>query len=428
MTGLNPHRSRRARPLVLDYFCGGGGASHGIRMALGRGPDAAINHDAASIAMHTANHPETLHLLDDVWNVNPVRDLPRGPVELAWLSPSCTHFSRAKGSATKNDQMRALPWVAIGLAEKRRPRILAIENVVEFVTWGPLDGDAVPLKGAIGDTFRQFVWKLETLGYKVEWRNLTACDFGAPTKRERLFLVARNDGEPIVWPEPTHGPGLLPYETAASCIDFSLPVPSIFGLAKAHVDKTQARLAEGIRRYVLAREPHVVGDRAHFGVCMGFGEREGQAPRTFDLHKPLGTVVAGSVKHALAAVWIVKSYGGVVGHGVDRPLGTITCADHHSLGAATLGKERRDDVAAWLARWLPGVDTTVRWAGETWQIVDVGMRQLTPRELATAQGFPADYVLPAGKTVAVHKIGNSVSPPVAAALVAANLNRKARAA
>jgi len=344
--------------LICDLFSGGGGASLGISLALGRPVDVAINHSPEAIAMHARNHPTTLHLQDDVWNVDMHRDIPSGPVELAWLSPSCTSHSRVRGSKPKDDQSRALPWVAVSMAKARKPRILAMENVCEWQHWGPLDEEGHALPGTKGDTFRQFVWRLETLGYVVEWRTLRACDYGAPTSRQRLFLVARRDGLPIVWPAPTHGPGLLPFRAALECLDFSLPCPNVEGQGLSAPVK--ARVVEGLRRYVTEGDPVMRDGAAWFGVVRGFGERVGQAPRTWDLRRPLGTVVAGSVKHALARV-----YDG-----------------------------------------------------------QIGMRMLTPRELARAQGFPDSYLIPDHTGDAVMRLGNSVSPPLAAALVAANVPRK----
>lgn len=442
---LDQIADQRDGEIVVDYFAGAGGASHGLHQA-GWQVDVAINHDVEAILMHSVNHPTTIHLTDDVWNVDPHRDLPPGPLALAWFSPSCTHFSRAKGGATLDNQTRALPWVAVALAKARRPRVVALENVPEMVTWGPLDDDGKPLPGTKGDTFRQFVWRLETLGYKVEWRVLHAHHFGAPTSRKRLFLIARCDGGEIVWPEATHGPELAPYRTAAECIDWSEPCPSIFERAKPLAEKTQARIAEGIRRYVLNGSPFVVnlthGGRvepvdepmrtitaAHRGekalvmptmIQTGYGEREGQRPRALDIRAPLGTVVAGGAKHALVCAWIVKHYGGVYGHGVERPLGTITTQDHHSLAVVTTHGDHADDVARLMGTSSP-VHVTVDGADHV--IADIGMRMLTPRELARAQGFPDSYVLTGTKASQIARIGNAVVPAMSKVLAEANAKR-----
>jgi len=410
----------RGGDLVVDYFAGAGGASHGLGLA-GWAVSVAINHDVEAVLMHSVNHPHTIHLKDDVWKVDPHRDLPPGPLALAWFSPSCTHFSRAKGGATRDNQTRALPWVAVALAKARRPRVVFVENVAEMTTWGPLADDGTPLPGTRGDTFRQFVWRLETLGYRVEWRVLHAHHYGAPTSRKRLFLIARCDGGEIVWPEPTHGPGRLPYRTAADCIDWSESCPSIFERAKPLAEKTLARIAEGIRRFVLV-DPYVVGDVAATMIQTGYGEREGQRPRALDLQAPLGTVVAGGAKHALVCAWIVRHYGGVYGRRCCDQMGTVTAKDHHSLAVATSRGDHAADVAALMGSPSPVV---VAIDGIEHVIRDVGMRMLTPRELARAQGFPDSYVLTGTKTSQIARVGNAVVPAMSRVLAEANALRPA---
>jgi len=192
------------REIIVDNFAGGGGASTGIEMATGRSVDIAINHDPAAIAMHRANHPDTEHYCESVWDVDP-REVTRGrPVGLCWLSPDCTHFSKAKGGKPRKKKIRGLAWVALRWAATVRPRVIMLENVEEFTTWGPLDKDGYPDPKQKGRTFRTFVNALRRQGYQVDWRELRACDYGAPTIRKRLFLIARCDGRPIVWPEPTY--------------------------------------------------------------------------------------------------------------------------------------------------------------------------------------------------------------------------------
>ena len=424
----------RGGELVADYFAGAGGASHGLDLA-GWAVSVAVNHDQEAVLMHSVNHPTTLHIRDDVWNVDPHKDLPRGPLAVAWFSPSCTHFSRAKGSKTLDNQTRALPWVAVSLAKARKPRVLFLENVAEMQTWGPIDESGRPLPGTKGDTFRQFVWRLETLGYKVEWRTLHAHHYGAPTSRKRLFMIARCDGGAIVWPDPTHGPGLLPYRTAAECIDWAEPCPSIFERKRPLAEKTQARIAEGMRRFVLSGNPFIVGDVAATMIQTGYGEREGQRPRALDIRVPLGTVVAGGAKHALVCAWIVKHYGGVFGHGVERPLGTVTTQDHHSLATAELGGQGAGAkrVARLMRRFGHPVSygddrspyVPIEIEGVEHAIVDVGMRMLTPRELARAQGFPDSYVLTGTKTSQIARVGNAVVPVMSKVLAEANARRPA---
>lgn len=479
-------------PRVIDLFAGGGGASHGIRAALGVSPVVAINHCSHAIAMHTLNHPETEHYHASVYDVAPLAAARGRALDLLWASPDCTHHSRAKGGKPRDKGIRALAWVIVDWARDVRPRCIALENVPEFEQWGPLDEDGKPIKARQGEDFRRFVSALRELGYAVDWRVLCAADYGAPTSRRRLFLIARCDGEALSWPAPTHGKGLLPHRTAAECIDWSIPCPSIFDRKRPLAEATLRRIAEGIRRYVLGtRRPFLLclshggrlepidrpmntvtagpvgGDRALIAASLvqtGYGERPGQAARTLDLEAPLGTVVGGGAKHALVAAFLAKHYGGVVGHPVDRPLGTVTGTDHHAVVAANLieigqrhGRgggpidrpvntimptERQAIVAAFLARYhgtggqwaaldAPGPCVTAREGlalvtvdidGETYVLSDIGMRMLQPRELARAQGFPDSYQIELGsKGDQIARIGNSVCPPVAEAIARALL-------
>lgn len=192
--------------LIIDNFAGGGGASTGIEMATGVSVDVAINHDPEAIRMHKANHPGAKHYCESVWGVDPVKACDGHPVALAWFSPDCKHFSKAKGGKPKDKNIRGLAWVALRWAGKVRPRVIMLENVEEFKTWGPLNRNHRPIKAKQGVTFRKFIGQLEDLGYQVEYRELVAADYGAPTMRKRFFLVARFDGRPILWPEPTHAP------------------------------------------------------------------------------------------------------------------------------------------------------------------------------------------------------------------------------
>jgi DNA (cytosine-5)-methyltransferase 1 len=512
------------RRIVVDSFAGGGGASHGIHMALGRSPDVAINHDPEAVALHALNHPEARHYCENVWSVDP-RDVDAdADVDLLWASPDCKHFSKAKGGKPVEKGVRGLAWVVVGWARKRRPRVIILENVEEFATWGPLLDDGRPDPTRKGLTFRRWVGHLRGLGYAVEWRELRACDFGAPTTRKRLFVVARCDGQPIVWPTPTHAqPGprdlftahLRPWRTAAECIDWSIPCPSIFDRKKPLAEKTLARIARGLERFVIGNpRPFIVplthagsrsvpsvdepfrtvtsANRGELALCAptlvqtGYGERDGQAPRALDLHAPLGTVVAGGAKHALVAAFLAKHYGGgYTGPGValDTPTSTVTTVDHHALVTSHIAVLRNNcdavaatdplptviaggthlaEVRAFLVKYfgtggavdvgapLDTVTTRDRFGlvvvdGVEHAIVDIGMRMLTPRELARAQGFPDDYALDVelvgvrhwnaktkthiknprlSKTAQVRLIGNSVCPPLARALVAANVGRR----
>ena len=429
------------KELFIDNFAGGGGASTGIEMAIGRSVDIAINHDPDAIAMHKANHPSTKHYCEDVWQVDPVEACAGNPVALAWFSPACKHFSRAKGGKPVDKNIRGLAWVAVKWAYTVRPKVMMLENVPEIQTWGPLGADGKPVKEHAGETFAGFILALTSgipkdhpafkemcdalsieptsemalklqkgLGYKVEHRTLKSCDFGAPTTRTRFYMIARCDGKPIVWAKPTHAPKnskavkegkKLPYRTAAECIDWSIPAQSIFKRKKPLAENTLRRIARGIQKFVIDNpEPFIVtvnhsgeGFRGQstddplgiitskngYGVVtptivpIGYGEREGQAPRVNKVDEPLGTVVSSgkhylvaptlvqyhsetakdevrgqelteplmtqdtSNRYALSCAHIMKNYaGGYTGAGskADEPLGTVTAKDHNSLVTA----------------------------------------------------------------------------------------------
>lgn len=627
--------------LIVDSFAGGGGASTGIEMALGRSPDYAINHDPEALALHRANHPDTVHLSKNIYKVDPLDVVGRRKVGLLWASPDCKHFSKAKGGKPVKREIRDLAWTVVLWAERARPRVIILENVEEFQTWGPLietPKGIMPCPDRRGETFREWIAALKKHGYKVEWKELRACDYGAPTTRKRLFLIARSDGKKIVWPEPTHGPGRLPYRTAASdVIDWTIPCPSIFDTSEEIMTKlgiravrplaenTMARIAKGVKRYVIdAAKPFIV-DVAHSSVspsgvkrwgdgikdadkpmgnvtaggiqqgvvvpslvgcggragqsrprsgdeplgtsttkadlCLttavlsaaqhgglnrgvdepvhtitaspkdqnqvvtatmvqtGYGERRalyrcpdcdltfhderatgvgglapaecpkcgeedrieivspGQEPRALDIGKPLGTVVAGGAKHAVVSAFLAQHNtmpsGGVhPGHHAEEPISAVTASGSQqaivSAGLMNMkGSDRRmsdveeptpavtsqgnhvGEVRAFLMKYygnegeghdpakpLGTVTTRDRFGivtveGEPYQIVDIGMRMLTPRELFKAQGFPPGYQIDTGvfdggetrpltKTAQVRMCGNSVCPPIAAALVAAN--------
>lgn len=476
------------RELIVDNFAGGGGASCGIELALGRHVDIAINHDPEAVAMHTLNHPQTEHHCESVWDIDPLAVTQGRPVGLAWFSPDCKHFSKAKGGKPRDKRIRGLAWVAVRWAALVRPRVIILENVEEFQTWGPLRDDGTPCPDRRGHTFRDFVRQLQELGYAVEWRELRACDYGAPTTRKRLFLIARCDGQPIVWPAPTHGaPGsagvkartLKPWRTAAECIDWSLPCPSIFDRAKPLAENTMRRIARGVQRYVIeAAKPFVVptpsgltapvmteianassprcmpADEPLRTICAetkgghhaviaptliqtGYGERTGQAPRVPGLDKPLCTVVAGGAKHALVCAFFAKHFGGnYTGPGAPMtdPMHTVTTQDHHALVTAFLtkyyGEGGQDQHLSDPLHTIPTVDRfgLVTVEQQQYRIADIGMRMLEPRELYRAQGFPESYQIapvingkPLPKRAQVRMCGNSVSPPLAAALARANV-------
>jgi DNA (cytosine-5)-methyltransferase 1 len=455
--------------LVVDLFAGGGGASTGIEQAIGRAVDVAINHDLEAISLHQANHPQTEHYCSDVFEVDPA-EVTRGmPVGLLWASPDCKHFSKAKGGKPVSKSIRSLAWVVVKWSKAVRPRVICLENVEEFVQWGPIATNQLPCPKRKGKTFKQWVASLRALGYQVEWQEMRACDFGAPTTRKRLYLIARCDGAPITWPSPTHGDpkrlqtkalNLKPWRTAAECIDWSLPTPSIFDRTRPLADATLRRIANGIVRFVVqAEKPFIqpaTGDapqaakRAATLVQTGYGERKGQAPRLLDIESPLGTVV-GTSKHGLVIAFLAKHYTGVVGSALSEPIGTVTTVDHHSVVAAYICKMRGDNlghaadeplhtvsaggqhhahVSALLVKYCGNERfglVTVMLAGEPYVIADIGMRMLQPHELYAAQGFPASYRIafqadgkPLTQKAQIRMCGNSVSPYMARHIVAAN--------
>lgn len=320
--------------LIVDSFAGGGGASTGIRMALGRDPDIAINHNAEAMAMHKANHPGTRHYIEDIWGVEPLTVTAGEPVDLMWLSPDCTHFSKARGSAPKSDRIRGLAWTAVKWARRVRPRLIILENVEEFQDWCPLDKRGFPKMHLRGTIFKKFIRHLRREGYHVDYRELTACDYGAPTSRRRFFLIATADRTPARWPEPTHGVGRKPYRTAAECIDWSIPVRSIFEREKPLVENTMRRIAKGVVKYVLNNpHPYIVA-----GSCTGIASphltkfRGGAVGQ--ELTEPMPTITAGGKSerpagspHALGIVvpaLVKHNFGEKPCQDVREPLHTIT--------------------------------------------------------------------------------------------------------
>ncbi|MFM5110652.1 DNA cytosine methyltransferase [Aeromonas caviae] len=403
--------------IVVDNFAGGGGASTGIEMALGRSPEVAINHDHGAIAMYQVNHPAAELHCESVWDVVP-RDVVAGrPVGLVWLSPDCKHFSKAKGSTPVSKKIRGLAWVTLRWAATVRPRVIMLENVEEFQTWGPLlidaEGNARPDPAKKGRTFNSFINALRRQGYKVEWRELRACDYGTPTIRKRLFLIARRDGAPIVWPKPTHGDPasaevkagkLLPWPTAADIIDWSIPCPSIFltqeeakaqglNVKRPLAEATMRRIAKGVERFVIdAAEPFIVkcnhtSNRTVYDAFRGQGldeplqtitQKLGYAivqpllapfitehanashQRNMPADEPLRTICA-EVKgghFALVAPVIARQFGNSVGQSVEDPLGTVMAkADKSQLVTAFLAKHYTGVVGAELIQPLPTVTT-----------------------------------------------------------------------
>lgn len=318
--------------LLIDLFAGGGGASTGLEAALDRPVDIAINHDRVALSVHQANHPQTVHLTTDIWAANP-REVVRGRrVGFLWASPDCTHFSNAKGDVPRSKKIRSLAWAVVKWAEQVRPDVIGLENVQEFRGWGPLGDDGKPIKSRMGETFERWKRRLERLGYVVEHRVLDASRYGAPTRRRRLFLVARCDGQPITWPEPTHGADGLPLRTAAECIDWSIPCPSIFERRRPLAEKTLWRIAQGIRRFVLERS-------SPFILKVNHGRWE---PRHEDIDEPLSTVTAAQRGHAVVTPALIRYQGGAAerylrrGQELTDPLSTADCSNRFGVIAPTL--------------------------------------------------------------------------------------------
>ncbi len=541
--------------LIVDNFAGGGGASTGIELATGYSVDIAINHDPEAIRMHKANHPSTKHYCESVWDVDPVKVCKGNPVGLAWFSPDCKHFSKAKGGKPKDKNIRGLAWVALRWAGLVRPRVIMLENVEEFKTWGPLNRRHHPIKSKQGNTFNKFVTQLETLGYEVEFKELVAADYGAPTTRKRFFMIARCDGNPIVWPEPTHAPrnsklvkqGLRePYVAAYTQLDFSLPCPSIFDTAeeikkkygiravRPLAPKTMERIARGLKKFVIDNEEPFIVQVNHSGsssdYCKsaneplntvtgkhGFGIVEpilapykikvGESCKgVHSLENPIGTVISknedcvvqpvlapfmgtnttnhpggnceeplhtittgnqqcvispaliqyhsetskdgvrgqnveepimtvdGSNRYGLVTSFLSKFYKTCIGQDVKEPLHTITTsAGHFGEVRAFLIKYYGQGTGQDIKEPLGTVTTDDRFGlvtirGVEYQIVDIGLRMLEPKELYGCQGFPDDYIIDRDYTgkeyprsEQVKRCGNSVCPPLPAALVRANL-------
>ncbi|WP_122552766.1 DNA cytosine methyltransferase [Pseudomonas viridiflava] len=425
--------------IVVDFFCGGGGAGTGLEMGLGRNVSVAKNHSAAAISMHTINHPGAKHFTTDVFDGDPDTECDGKAVGWFHMSPDCTHHSQAAGGQPRKREIRNLSWIGLKWAGKKRPRVISLENVKQILQWGPLvakrcksTGRVVKLGGGIaapgevvpvdqqflipnparrGQTWAVFVAELKRLGYAVEWRVIRACDFGAPTSRERLFMIARCDGQPIVWPEPTHAKhpakGQKPWKTAAECIDFSDLGKSIFGRKKDLASATLRRVAKGMKKFVIdnpapfivpianwsvgnvqpSNEPlrtvtsypkggafsvvsPVIAPATHQGsdrindpqeplptvtcanrgeltlisptlIQCGYGERHGQEPRVPGIDQPLGTVVAGGVKHALTSSVLVGAGGPVyAGHPVtvNQPAGTLMTRSHRAVATAFMAQ------------------------------------------------------------------------------------------
>lgn len=422
--------------LIIDCFAGGGGASVGIEMALGRQVDIAVNHDPEAIRMHMVNHPDTLHLTEDIFKVDLQKYVKGRPVELMWASPDCTQFSKAKGGQPRNQGIRMLPWAVHQHAKSVRPNVIIMENVEEIQKWGPLDDDGRPIKAQAGEEYQKFVREMKALGYTFESRELVAADYGAPTTRKRWYAILRRDGEETIWPEPT-----TPKDQWKPCgdyIDWSDLGSSIFGRTKPLADATQARIANGIRKYIVENpNPYIVKDgRATAFLIQYHSETKAGDARGQNLNAPIQTIDTSN-RYGLVTAFITKFYKSGTGQSCGGPLHTITTSPgHFGLVSAFLVKYYGTGGGGVLNTPLATITTKDRFGlvtvpltinGDTYQIADIFLRMLKPSELMLMQGFPDDYIIDHdvdGKAISIKeqvaKIGNSVAPPVARALVAAN--------
>lgn len=535
-----------AEEIIVDNFAGGGGASTGMELATGRIVKIAINHDPDAILMHKTNHPRTRHLQASVWDVDPVKECGGCPVGLAWFSPDCKHFSKAKGAALVDRKIRGLAWIVLRWAGTVRPRVIILENVEEFQTWGPVRRGK-PAKKKAGQTFRRFISQLEGLGYTVEYRELVAADYGAPTTRKRFVLVARCDGRPVVWPERTHdkdgADGLPKWRAAAEVIDWTQPCYSIFAtkediksrygvtVVRPLADNTMRRVIRGVDKFVIkAKTPYIVpwtvtntcnsvgspvtapvhtvttaGNQLLLSPALiQYHTEQSENVRGQSVTETLRTVDASN-RYGLVSACLSKFYGGVVGAEVQAPMPTVTAIDHNALIAANLveyygngnplnvaepmrtvtphdrealtlthicefkgqdiGQDQRKPLRTITASagefaeirtevriYEPGADMghwpevrallnrfcgydlkenevlTLDVGGTDYFVADIGLRMLTPRELYNAMGFPPDYIIDRdytgrayGKSKQVARCGNAVCPPMAEAVVRANL-------
>ena len=532
--------------IIVDNFAGGGGASTGIELACGRPVTIAINHDPDAILLHKTNHPYTEHLQASVWDVDPEKVCRGRKVGLAWFSPDCKHFSKAKGAALVDRNIRGLAWIVLRWAGTVRPDVILLENVEEFVTWGPVRKGR-PVKRKAGQTFRQWKKQLEDLGYKIEHRVLVAADYGAPTTRKRFVLVARCDGKPVAWPERTHAPRnspevlagkLKPWRSAAEIIDWSIPGYSIFqskeeikalygaAVVRPLAENTLRRVIRGVDKFTLksgepflvecnhtggghivdVRNPYKTITAKHTGgvvspVLIQYHTEQTEGVRANGLDHPMNTVDASNRyglvsanlveyygngnpldardpmhtatshdRESLVAVHIQKYFSGVIGARAEDPLPTVTAIDHNSICAAEIAEFKGVDIGQDCRKPLRTITAgggefgvvrvTLRRAGNMgywpqvrallnrycgydladneclvlmiggvgYYIADITLRMLTPRELYNAMGFPPDYQIerdylgnayPKSKQVA--RCGNAVCPPLAEAMVRANL-------
>lgn len=464
--------------MIIDAFAGGGGASVGIEMALGRPVDIAVNHDPQAILMHKTNHPNTLHLTEDIFKVDLQKYVGGRHVDLMWASPDCTSHSKAKGGQPRKQGLRILPWAVFKHAKQILPDVVIMENVEEIQQWGPLDDSGRPIKERAGEDYRKFITAMKSLGYVFDSRELVAADYGAPTTRKRWYAIFRRDGRDIVWPKQTNSKyplvtGLKPWEQCGDYIDWSDLGSSIFDRKKPLAEKTQKRIAFGIKKYILDNpDPYIVkDDRALSFMIQYHGEQKVGESRGQTLREPLKTIDTSN-RYGLVTAFITKFYKSGIGQCCEDPLHTITTSPGH-FGAVSaclvkyyndpetnnqsvdrpidtvVTKDRFGLVSAFLIQYYGRDDATMKCddplytittkdrfglvgvqieiKGEKYLIADIFLRMLKPEELKVMQGFPKDYIIDRDyrwrkypTSEQVKRIGNSVVPIMAEKLVEAN--------
>lgn len=475
--------------LIIDCFAGGGGASVGIEMALGRPVDIAINHDEQAIRMHKTNHPQTLHLTEDIFKVDLEKYVHGQHVALMWASPDCTSHSKAKGGQPRKQGLRILPWAVYKHARKILPDVIIMENVEEIQQWGPLDENGRPIPERKGEEYQKFIGSMKSLGYDFDSRELVAADYGAPTTRKRWYAIFRRDGKPIVWPEPTHSKtgtdGKKKWVPVSSVLNFSDLGKSIFGRKKPLAENTMRRTARGLEKFVFNNpEPFIIqvnhggdnfrGQSIHepvptitqkhgFGVITPFmiqyhSETTKNGVRGQSVTDPLQTIDTSN-RYGLVIAFLEKFYKSGTGQSLSEPIHTITTSPGHFGQVSVLAVDWKklqeagiDEETAQKATWvsqfimeyygcgigqslnepLHTIVTKDRFAlitvlGNEYAILDIFLRMLTPEELKLAQGFPPDYIIDRDYNwqkypvcEQVKRIGNSVVPIMAEALVKAN--------
>lgn len=426
--------------LIIDCFAGGGGASVGIEMALGRPVDIAINHDPEAIRMHKVNHPDTVHLTEDIFKVDLQKYVKGRKVALMWASPDCTSHSKAKGGQPRKRGLRILPWAVYKHAKQILPEVIIMENVEEIQQWGPLDENGHPIKEQQGEDYKKFITAMKSLGYAFDSRELVAADYGAPTTLKRWYAIFRRDGKDIIWPEQTHFKDSEPkWKQCGEFIDWSNLGKSIFGRKRPLAEATQKRIANGIRKYILENpKPYIVkNDEAVAFLIQYHGEQKAGESRGQLLSEPIKTIDTSN-RYGLVTAFITKYYKTGIGQGCEEPIHTITTSPgHFGLISAFLIKyygsggscqtvDRPLDTITTKDRFgLVNVAIDIK--GEQYAIADIFLRMLKPEELKLMQGFPKDYIInrdiegkPYPIKEQVTRIGNSVVPIMAEALVNAN--------